>query len=313
MRSSLFRAVSSLTMLAALAVPAIADPPRVVADIPVTASLVSAVMGDLGVPQTLVAAGQDAHDLQLKPSQAAGLQNADLMVWIGPQMTGWLDSATRGLDPAHVLTLLEVPGTVLRDFAPASQPVQHRHDAHDGAQGDQHAHDGIDPHAWLDPANGQVWLETIARELSARDPANAAAYAANARATAARLADLDDRIAAQLEPVAGKGFVVSHDAYGYFTDHYGLTPALAVAGVSGGSPGAAHLSDLRAQLSAGGAACAFPEANQDSRSLRMAIEGTDVRLGDALDPEGSTGTPGPDLYPSILTGLADTLAACLGS
>ncbi|HRO15248.1 MAG TPA: zinc ABC transporter substrate-binding protein, partial [Paracoccus sp. (in: a-proteobacteria)] len=283
MRSSLFRAVSSLAALTALAVPATADPPRVVADIPVTASLVAAVLGDLGAPQILVAAGQDAHDLQLKPSQATGLQNADLLVWIGPQMTGWLESAARGLDPTHVLTLLEVPGTVLREFAPASGPVQHRHDPHDEAQDGHPAHDGIDPHAWLDPANGQIWLNTIARELSARDPANAAAYAANAQAAAARLADLDGRIAAQLQPVAGKGFVVSHGAYGYFTDHYGLTPALAVAGVSGGAPGAAHLSDLRAQLSAGAAACAFPEANHDARGLRMAIEDTDVRLGDPLD------------------------------
>ncbi len=291
----------------ALLLPAAASAgPSVVADTPVTASLVAAVMGAQGQPQVLAGAGQDAHDLQLRPSQASALRRADLLVWVGPQMTGWLDGTADALGPDRVLTLLQVPGTRLRDRAEGGE-----HET--GGDHDDHGHDheGIDPHAWLDPDNAALWLDAIAEALVARDAPNAARYRANAAAARADLAALDGRLQAQLAPVRGQRFVVAHDAYGYFTDHYGLAPALAVATIGAAAPGAARLTDLRRELAQADAACAFPETNHDPATLAMVVEGSGVVMGPPLDPEGSGIAPGPGLYGAVLAGLADALSACL--
>ncbi|MBA4323571.1 MAG: zinc ABC transporter substrate-binding protein, partial [Rhodobacter sp.] len=79
--------------LLATATPALAEVPKVVTDIPPVHALVAQVMGDLGAPELLLGRGADEHDFQLKPSQAGAVADSDLVVWIGPELTPWLDNA----------------------------------------------------------------------------------------------------------------------------------------------------------------------------------------------------------------------------
>ena len=324
--------------LAFASTPVFAEVPKVVTDIPPVHALVAEVMGDLGTPELLLAKGADEHDFQLRPSQAGAVAGSDLVVWIGPELTPWLDSAM-GTRPegAAALGLLDAEGTELRAYGEAGG--EHDHDAaghdhaaeeaghddhaHDEAGHDDHAHedaghedhdhahDGTDPHVWLDPGNGQLWLGLIAAELSRLDPDNAATYAANANAAAARLTTLDAEIAAMLAPVQGKPLVTFHDAYGYFAAHYGLTFAGSIALGDAASPGAARLQDLRATLESGAVLCIFPEAQHDPALVLQMAEGTGARVGGTLDPVGSTLEPGPGAYAALLKGMAETLAACV--
>jgi zinc transport system substrate-binding protein len=334
MRYTISLLFASLAAAASLApTGARAEVPRVMTDIPPVQSLAAQVMGDLGQPGLLLDAGANAHDFQLRPSQVTDLASADLVIWVGPEMTPWLDRTLDGLsDGGARLGLLDAAGTVTRGFEEAGHEDHaeeghdhaavskaeaghdHAEEGHDEAhaeEGHDHGHDGVDPHAWLDPANAQAWLAAIATELGQLDPANAAVYAANADAAADRIAALDADIAARLQPVSGKPFVVFHDAYGYFADHYGLTVAGAIAAGDAASPGAAHLKELQARLSAGEALCIFPEANHDPKLVQIIVDGTGVKVGGTLDPSGASMTPGPGLYPALLTGLAETLTTCL--
>lgn len=296
-------------LLAAL--PAAAEVPRVVTDLPAVQSLAAQVMGDLGTPEILLAQGADAHHYQMKPSQAAALQDAGLILWVGPEMTPWLERARAAMAPeAPSLALLDAEGTFRRSFAAGAH--DHDHEAEAEAAGeDDHDHEGVDPHAWLDPQNGQVWLGLIAAELGRLDPENAETYAANAAAAQARLADLDAALKAELAPVAGKPFVTFHEAYGYFADHYGLAAAGSIALGDATEPGAAHLAELQAEMAKDGIVCAFPEGQHDPRQLAQLVEGTGVRIGDALDPSGSTLPYGPGLYEALLRGLGASISACL--
>ncbi|MDT8854609.1 zinc ABC transporter substrate-binding protein [Paracoccaceae bacterium Fryx2] len=328
----------SLTVASALwAGTAAAEVPRVVTDLPPVHALVSMVMGDLGQPGLLLDRGANAHSFQMRPSQAQALSEADLIVWIGPEMTPWLDRTLRGMETtAAQVHLLDARGTYLQDFraggsAGGHDHAKHDHDhaaeasaateghdhaegeGHDHAEGEAHAHAGTDPHAWLDPANGALWLDTIAVALSGLDPANATVYTANAAAAQAQIAATDAEVAAILAPVKDKPFVVFHDAYGYFAGHYGLNVAGSVALGDASSPGAARLADLRAGMQAGSALCIFPEARHDPALVAQMAEGTRVRVGGTLDPEGAMLEPGPGLYPLMLRGLASTLADCLAA
>lgn len=321
--------ISIAALAAMLATPVIAAPPRIVVDTPVTASLVADVLGDLGTPDVLIDQGSSVHHYQMRPSEAAALQSADLLVWFGPELTPWLSraAATRG-DKAG-LELLDVPGTVLRDYADVTHDDDTAQDDHDHSDGHEHEHDedhghddehehadhdhhdGVDPHAWLDPGNAAPWLNAIAEHLSGLDPDNAAAYAANATEAATRIARLDDDLGAMLAPFVNDSFVVFHDAYGYFTDHFGLSPAIAVSLGDATSPSAARLAEVRAQVVQSGARCAFPEFAHDAKLIDTVIEGSTVTLGQPLDPSGAAIEPGPRLYADLLTGLAASLSDCL--
>jgi zinc transport system substrate-binding protein len=77
------------------------------------------------------------------------------------------------------------------------------------------------------------------------------------------------------------------------------------------APGAARLAALREGVAGGGAVCLFPEAQHDAGLIDELAADTGVRIGAALDPNGSTLPPGPQAYEALLSGLATALADCL--
>lgn len=313
----------SSLILALSAVPALAQVPRVVVDLPVAQSLVAQVMGELGTPELLLDRGADPHSVQLRPSQARALAGAGLVVWTGEGMSPWLEEPVSTLAGGRVLDLDAVEGLYQQGFLPSAlldedgndDHEEEGHDDHDehGHEGHDHGHDhgAVDPHLWLDPQNAATWLRAIAAELSSLDPANAGPYAANAEAAVARTQALQAEVAAILAPVGDAGLVMFHDAYGYFVTVYGLNVLGTVTLGDAAAPGAARLSGLRAGLEAAGAVCLFPEVNHPADFAELVIEGTGVRLGAPLDPAGVMLEPGAGLYGDLMRGLATAIAECV--
>jgi len=336
-----------ITLLTAM--PALAEVPRVVTDLPVTQSLVAQVMGDLGAPGVLLERGGDPHHAQLRPSQARSLAGADLVVWIGAGLSPWLEGPMATLAGGQLLDLGALDGLHRRDYGQEDHAEDHdhgshdhgheghdhehgghAHDDHDEAEGHDHdshdhaghdhaghghghdhSHTGTDPHFWLDPQNAVLWLNAIAATLSALDPGNATLYAANAVAAAEEIRSLQAELAVVLAPVGDTGLVMFHDAYGYFAATFGLNILGTVTDGDAAAPGAARLAGLRAQLAGAGALCLFPEVNHPDDFARVVAEGTELRLGAPLDPAGVTLEPGPALYATLLRRLAQSIADCV--
>ncbi|MCQ0970667.1 zinc ABC transporter substrate-binding protein [Paracoccus sp. TK19116] len=332
------RSLIATTALTFVAAAAQAEPPAVVTDIPVVGALVQQVMGDLGTVDVLLPQGGNAHSYQMRPSEARQVQNADLLIWIGPNLTPWLARATDNLGAGTQLRLLDLPETHRRVYPDEDPHAGHDHDDHDHEHNHDHDHDhehehehehddehdqghdhaaehdhdhtGTDPHAWLDPQNGIVWLSAIADALSARDPGNAQTYAANADRAAQDIEATERQIAERLEGSKDARFAVSHDAYGYFTDHFGLPAAVTLSLGDAASPSAARVSDFRAQIEAQDIRCIFPEAQHNPDLLTSALAGTDATIAATLDPSGATHPFSADLYTLILTEMGDTIAGC---
>ena len=282
----------SFLIAMAIAAPAAGEVPQVVTDFGPTQSLAAQVMGNLGAPVMLLALGADPHDFQMKPSQAQALAGADLVFWVGPELTPALEHALAALgENARAVALLHLGGGTRRSLEGGA----------------------IDPHAWLDPANAEAWLATIATELARQDPEHAATYTANAAAAQAALQALDAELAARLAPVQGRPFVVFHDALGYFADHYGLQVVGAIELTDAAAPGAAQLAHIRGVVAEGGAICVFPEAGRDPKFIATVTAGSSARIGAAQDLEAITLPPGPGLYPDLLRALAGTLTDCLSA
>jgi zinc transport system substrate-binding protein len=335
MRYIISLVLASLALPTSLAVPSWAEVPKVMTDIPPVHALVAQVMGDLGTPDLLLERGASEHDFQLRPSQAAALADAGLVVWIGPELTPWLDRALEGLGEGGAqLPLLAVPGTLTLAYAAGGAHMaeeghdDHGHDdhghedagheeaGHDEAGHDDHGHDeghdhaGTDPHAWLNPENAKVWLGAIAAELGRIDPDNAATYAANATTAVAGIDQLDADLTQRFAALKDRPVVVFHDAYGYLADRYGLSIFGSIALGDATAPGAARLTELRDATAGGAVLCVFPEAQHDPKLAEQLAEGSGARLGPALDPNGSTLEPGPGLYAALLTGLATAMTSC---
>ena len=340
------RTARSLLALAALLLgtsAAIAEVPRVVASIKPVEALVAAVMGDLGTPDLLVKGTASPHSYSLRPSDAAALQQADIIFWTGHQFEVFLEDALGTLAPnALAVALGEAPGITLlpvreggafeghdhaahaehdHDDHDSHDHDSHDHEAHDDHAGHDHAADAHDAHAghdhgemdmhtFLDPANAKAMVDLIETTLAKADPDNAAVYAQNAAAERLALDALIATVTARLEPVRGRPIIVFHDAYQNFEARFGLNVVGSVTVSPENLPGADRIAEIRDKLKTLEAACVFAEPNFDARIVDVLVEGTSARTG-TLDPEGASLEPGPRLYDRLILGLADGLLACL--
>jgi zinc/manganese transport system substrate-binding protein len=187
--------------------------------LPVTASfsilgdLVRVVGGDRVTVNTLVGPDQDAHAFEPKPGDVKTILASKLVVSNGLGFEPWANKLVQSAG---------YQGPVLI----ASKGVKTRTMQEDG-------HIETDPHAWQNPQNVVLYARNIAAALSKADAAGASTYQANAEAYVKELQMLDAWAKEQFAAIlpAKRKAITSHDAFGYFAAHYGVT-FLAPQGVS---------------------------------------------------------------------------------
>lgn len=301
-------------------------------------SLVAQVMDGVAAPLLIVEGASSAHTFTLKPSAARAIAQSALFIRVSEGMEPFTRKLVEGLPKdVTVLTLADTHlGVTLLARRTSGTFEAHSHgeedhghdvddDGHDHKSEHNHDdahvgdHDGdtepgaaMDGHLWLDPENARAIVGAVAKALSAKWPQHAAVFTANAVKADAALADLEREIAAGLDPVKGKPFIVFHDAYQYFEHRFGLAAAGAVTLSPDHPPSAMRLTQVRQKLRTLQAACIFAEPNFQPKLLAAVAEGASVRTG-TLDPEGQSLEPGPELYAQLMRALARDLKSCLAS
>jgi ABC-type Zn uptake system ZnuABC Zn-binding protein ZnuA len=199
-------------------------------------------------------------------------------------------------------------------MAAVSEMGEHDHD-HDDEHEHDHAHGEFDPHIWHDPNNAVVMVENIRDALIAADPANAAAYTANAEAYIVELLALDAYIREQVAriPAESRVLVTSHETFGYFAAAYGFE-MLSVAGVTTNvsDPSASALAALITALRESGVPAVFLENVTNPAVLERIAAEAGVTVADTLytDALGQPGTPG-ETYLSMVRYNVDTIVEAL--
>ena len=288
-----------------------AEPPTVVASFKPVHSLVAAIMEGVGTPSLLVKGAASPHTYALTPRDAAALQDAKLIFWIGDGMEHFLHKAIDTLpQDAKSVELAGIEGLTVLPMREGGLWDEHMHGGE--AAGEEHEEEPYDGHLWLDPENAKLMTEAIVNELSAADPADAAVYHANGDRLQARLDELDREIAASLAPVKDVPFIVFHDAYQYFDKHYGLAGVGSITVNPEQPPGAKRLGEIREKIVNQQARCVFREPNFEPALVDTVVADTDAKTG-VLDPEGAGLSEGPDLYFQLMHGIADSLKACLST
>ena len=295
-----------LPALASLIWPAsLVAAPRVVASIGPVHSLAAAVMGDLGEPLQIVRGYGSPHTYQMRPSDAASLRDADLVLWIGPSLETFLERPLAGRrDDTRVLALSDVPGLAL--LANRGAGVR-KDDAHSDGRRETGSYDA---HIWLSPFNAKLMAGAIAEELSALDPQNAATYRVNTDRLWQRIDAMEIRIASRLAPVRTVPFVVFHDAFQYFEESFGLNAVGSVTVSPDRMPSARRIKALREKIAESGARCVFREPQFESALVQVLLEDSNARAG-VIDPLGTGVAPGPDAYFNLMDSNTDALVDCL--
>ena len=300
---------------------AYADTPQVAVDIAPVHSLVARVMDGIGKPDLIIQPGASPHEYSLRPSEASALQAADLVFWIGPDLTPWLTDTIGTLASDAVVTeLMEADGTIELEFREGALFEAHDHgddDDHDEHRDDDaesghegHDHGAHDPHAWLSPKNAMNWLNVIAGQLSAVDPDNAGAYFANAAAGRTEIKTLIGEVTATLDPVRGGQFIVFHDAYQYFEMDFDFPASGAISISDASDPSPARIAKIQARIAEQGIDCVLAEPQFNPGLVATVLDGTDAQTG-ILDPLGSDLELGPAFYPQLIRNLSNVLADCM--
>lgn len=279
--------------------------PRVVVSIAPIHSLVAGVMEGVGQPELLLRSGNSPHNYLLKPSQMRSLKQADVVIWVGENVEGFLTKTVAGLDlDTTIIELMEVEGILTlpsREGGAWKTANAHSHHHHD--------HNSVDGHLWLDPINAMRMVQVFVAQLSEIDPRNVAVYQANGQRLQQQLNALDQHLAQTLAPIRQMPYLVLHDAYQYFERRYQLSPAGAVMIDAGRKPGARRLKEIRQRANEHNVRCVFSEPQFQDKFLNVVTEKTNITMA-VLDPMGTDVTPGKKLYFEVLNGIALGLSNC---
>jgi ABC-type Zn uptake system ZnuABC Zn-binding protein ZnuA len=304
---------SSISAIAELVPVNLDKPMQVVATTSIIGDVAHQVGGDLIDLTVLLPAGSDPHTWMPTPQQLVALSGADLLLINGVGLEEGLLSTLGTISGPQIVSVNEgVP--IYVDEAADHAGEEHVDDEHADEASD-HEHSAGDPHTWQDVGNVRIWAENIAYAFSALDPANSAAYSANADAYDSRLESLADEIAGLMEsiPVDARKLVTDHDDLGYFARAHGFSvvgtiiPSVsAMASVS-----AQAMAALQQQVAAAGVNAIFVgnTVNHDLADQIAADTGVQVvpLYTDALGaPEGPAST-----YIDMMRYNANTIVAAL--
>ena len=278
--------------------------------------IAAAITDGVSEPKVLLPTGASPHDFSLRPSDIRSINSADLVVWVGPELEGFM--AKPLANHPHALALTQVEGMPLFNYATQDSHDSHNHDDHDHAtheHGDHdeghegHHHEGVDPHIWLGPTQAKVIAKAIASELGKLDPANQARYDANLAAFDTKVDAKDKVIAGQMKAVNEKGYFVFHEAYGYWERHYGMSSKGHFTVSPERRPGAKTLVDIRKALEEKQASCIYAEPQFSPAVIESVARNTGAKVL-LLDEVGEQVPLGPDGYPQFMQQLADAFAQC---
>jgi ABC-type Zn uptake system ZnuABC Zn-binding protein ZnuA len=264
---------------------------RVVATTNIVGDVVHQVGNDRIELIILMDTGIDPHSYVPTPSDSAAIHDAHVVFASGAGLESNLDRvfASAGGDAARVYL---------------SDELQHRLIGGGLEQaGDEHQHDEgeIDPHVWFDVQNVIHWADTIEQVLSALDPANAAAYQANAASYTQELEELDTWVVEQVStiPEANRKLVTNHPSFGYLADRYGLEQVGAVYPFSpSAEPSAKDIALLEDTIREYGVPAIFAESTVNPRLAEQVADDTGVKLVALYS--GSLGGPGSGAETYIL-------------
>lgn len=253
--------------------------------------LVEAVAGDSVEVKQLLPDSEVPHHYSLRISDRALLAEADLLLWVGPELEGFLSKSVTALRPEKVITAAALPD------------IQWLSPTPDGKA------DNSDPHIWMNPNNGRVIATEVGNWLAAHHPDQREHILAAQQLFNRQLTDATAATVAQLAPLRKVNFIVDHDAFGHFAQAFGLQQSGALKTSTGLSSGAHAFHQL---LSENTVSCIIAEPRHNHGRVEHIADKLAAKKT-VIDPLGADITLDNKAYIRLIEGIGEKLKACLSS
>lgn len=296
-----------------------AEPVKAVASFSILADMVRNVGGDRVEVTELVGPDGDAHEFNPTPADAKKLARADIFFVNGLGFEGWMErlETSSGFGGATVVASTGIkPREMHEEHGDHASGDDHDAGHEEHPEYHDHDHGDMDPHAWQDLANGEIYVANIRDGLIAADPGGKAIYEANAEKYLAALKAEDAAVKTALGalPQSRRRIITSHDAFGYFGDAYGLE-ILAPEGVSTASePSAKDVATIIRQIRKDKIPAVFLENVTNAKILEQIATESGAKIGGTLYSDALSGPDGPaPTYLDMFRHNVGTLTAALSS
>lgn len=178
--------------------------------------------------ENIVPAGSDAHTFEPTTKTMIKIAEGDAFIYLGTGIEGFTDSVIDAVRNEETKIIKASEGISLINSTETSEE-----ESHDGEEEKSEEADGdIDPHVWLDPVRAIKLAESIKNSLVEINPNQRKYFEENYNNLKENLEKLDSTFRAMVKGSSNNSFIVSHSAYGYWEDAYGLNQI----GISGLSP-----------------------------------------------------------------------------
>ncbi len=172
-------------------------PLKIIASNSIIRDMVQQISGDLAIVHTIVPVGSDPHSYDPKAGDIQLLKQADIIFMNGLHLESWL---TRMIKNSQTLapTVIVSKGII---------PLQ-----------DDNNRQMIDPHAWMDVKNAQIYIKNILESLVKVLPRHKHLLHKRYEHYNSSLEDLDLFVRGLIKQIPEKNrfLVTSHDAFRYF-------------------------------------------------------------------------------------------------
>jgi len=274
---------------------------RVVSTNSILNDMVQQVGGDQVDAYSIVKRGTDPHEYDPQPSDITATADADVVFYNGLRLetggNGWFKKLVQSSKKTFGKNVFAASQGI-----PVRYLTTNRHEP--------------DPHAWLDLANGQQYVENISQVLQQKDPANAAYYRQNAQVYQAKLQKLHQSSQTKFAklPADQRVLVTSEGAFKYFAAAYQIKTAYIweVNTESQGTP--EQMQTVISQVRRSNVQNLFVETSVSPKSMQKLSKETNLPIKatlytDSLGATGSTGATYYDMMRWNLTQIYQGLAA----
>jgi zinc transport system substrate-binding protein len=184
--------------------------------------------GDAVSVQSIYPPGADEHTFDPTQKDMIALADSDLFFYIGLGLEGFVENAEKTMKNEHV-KMVATANAITEDML--DEDEDHDHELEGGHDEEHHQHGAVDPHVWMSPILSDALAYSIKESLIEIAPDKKAEFEKNYEALQNDLLKLDRQFIEMASNAPTKTFFVSHAAFGYIADTYGLEQ-IAIAGLN---------------------------------------------------------------------------------
>lgn len=275
----------------------------------VLSDIATNVGGDKVTVTSIVKPGIDPHEFEPSPGDVKAISQARLVLAAGLGFESFLSKVKNAVGSGPTFVVVGDSITPIM----TTEEEDHDHEGHEHEHGAPNADGKVpDPHWWHSIENVKIATRVIRDALIQIDPANTAAYQANAKAYLAKLNDLAKWTKVEIAklPKSKRILVTSHDALGYFARDYSFE-IFPVQGIStSDQPSSQKVQLLIKEIKDKGVKAIFAENIENPKVLSEITRETGAKLGGTIYADG-LGDKEANTYDSMIRHNVTTIVEAL--